>query len=65
MIRRPEAPNPVADDQPVIELTEGGGYRTIPRKGRKEDPLYNLFVYDKSKKHGTLNLVIVMCDIYN
>ena len=53
MIYRPEAPNPAADDQPVIELTEGGGHRTIPRKGKEEDPLYNLFVCGKGKKHGT------------
>lgn len=53
MICCPEVPNPVADDQPVIELTEGGGHRTIPRKGKKEDPLYNLFVCGKNEKHGT------------
>ena len=58
MIHLPEAPNPVSDDQPVIALIAGGGHRTIPRKGKKEDPLYNLFVCEEKEKKGTLHIIL-------
>lgn len=52
MLCCPEAPNPLTDDQQVIELTADGAQHPIVRTGEKEDPLYKLFVPDEHEKLG-------------
>ena len=53
MLNRPESPNPLADDQQVLELVPGGGAKPIKRRGQtKEDPLHSLFVFNEDEKQG-------------
>ena len=45
-----EHPNPLRDDEVVLELAPGGGHRPRYRGGSKKvDPLYQLFVPDNQQ----------------
>ena len=52
MLKNPEPPNVLRDDQPIIELTPGGGYRPRPRDGKREDPLHLLFQPEGPQQQG-------------
>ena len=52
MLWREESPNPLRDDEAVIELTADGQHRPIQRDGEKADPLYELFVPKDPNSEG-------------
>ena len=54
MISRPENPNPLREDEDVLELVAGGRQRRKkPRaKVKTEDPLHQLFVSNDPKQTG-------------
>ena len=58
MLCHPESPNPLREDTPVLELVAGGGHRTLERRGKKVDPLYQLFMPTNHQQIGEL---IVCC----
>ena len=47
-----EHPNPLRDDEVVLELVQGGGHRPRRRGGSKVDPLHQLFVPDNPQQVG-------------
>ena len=53
MICRPENPNPLREDEDVLELVAGGHRRKKPRgKVKTVDPLYQIFVPNDPKQTG-------------
>ena len=52
MLQREESPNPLRDDETVIELTADGRHRPVQRDGEKADPLYELFVPKDPQNEG-------------
>ena len=52
MLKCPESPNPLADDEEVLEL-HGRGHRPTKRSAQtKEDPLHALFFRTNESKQG-------------
>ena len=55
-----EDPNPLRDDEVVLELLPGGGHRLRRRGGSKKvDPLYQLFVPDNPEQTGKELTVVI------
>ena len=52
MLKKPEPPNVLRDDQPVMELLPGGGYRPRHQEGKLADPLHQLFQPEDPQKQG-------------
>ena len=54
MICQPENPNPLREDEEVLELVPGGGHRRRRPHTRvkTEDPLHQLFVPNDPKQTG-------------
>ena len=52
MLCHPESPNPLREDTPVLELVPGVGHRTLERKGKKVDPLHQLFMPTSQQQMG-------------
>ncbi len=59
MLQVEESPNPLRDDEQVIELTREGGHRPVQRQGVKVDPLYQLFVPQDPDKEGQLPAIVL------
>ena len=61
MIKVPEPPNPVRDDEQVLELGPDGLPHTRRRSGELCDPLHELFMPNKKKQQGTISITFRNC----
>ena len=70
LLSNPESPNPLQEDTPVLELVPGGGHRRIERRGKKIDPLHQLFMPSEHQQNGEnvgqwcILLQVVDCHIH-
>ena len=58
----PESPNPLQENAPVIELVPGGGHRILERRGKKIDPLHQLFKASEHEQIGRYVCITANCD---
>lgn len=68
MVHRPEAPNPLREDEQVLELDPGGRHRPLQRSGVPlADPLYLLFFPDNPQQQGMVSQgscsCVILCDV--
>lgn len=59
MLQKEESPNPLREDEQVLELTGDGRHQPVRRGGVMVDPLYQLFVPEDPEKEGQSLVLIV------